>query len=428
MTSELRRLCADAVFDGPPLAVSVPPTAVRYNFDAGYPAPESLPREQLGELAREVLSDPAALGYVSMRYDEEGEPIYHDVDFNGRAEMSLGNTELRSELGRWIGTRQSIAGLDSSNFILTSGASQAIALAAAAFVNPGEGALVESLTFAWAFRSLRLRGADVRMVELDEDGLVLESLEQRLREYRAEGIRPKLIYTIPTYQLPTGTVMPLQRRLRLLEIAEEWDLIVIEDAVYAELGFDGETPPPTLLSLDKSGRVLQAHAFSKIVATGLRLGWMCGQPELIEALGVVREDLGASQWLSRILCEYMRRGELDPQIDRAKAIYREKRDLAVHSLREACGDLVTITPPNGGIFMWVGLHESVDWDLAQSRAALSGVVVRAANAFSFLGETGPVRHFRLSFGHGSHEEIRTGIGLLGEAIRSAAVGAREAAA
>ena len=356
-----------------------------------------------------------------MHYDpESGEPIYHEKGFNGRAEMALGNAELRQELAGWVGRRQGITGLDSSNFILTSGASQAIALAASAFINPGEGAMVESLTFAWGFRSLKLRGADVRMVDIDDDGLLIESLEERLREYQAEGIVPKLLYTIPTYHLPTGAVMPLERRRRLLEIAEEWNLIVIEDAIYSDLQFDGDTPPPTLLSLDTSGRVLQAHAFSKIVATGLRLGWMCGPSELIDALGVVREDLGVSQWLSRILTQYMRRGLLDPQIARAAEIYRGKRDLAVACLSEACGDLVSFTPPNGGIFMWVHLDESVDWQKAIKQAALDGVAVREANAFSFLRDTGPTRHFRLGFGHGSHEEIETGIRLLGAAIVASA--------
>lgn len=420
MIAGLRRLCSDAVLDGPPLPMPSPPAPVRYNFDAGYPAPEILPLDLLGGLAGEVVDDPAALGYVSMRYDEvTGEPIYHEEGFAGRAEMTFGNADLRTLLGEWLGRRQGVAGLDSSNFILTSGASQAIALAAAAFVNPGEGALVESLTFAWAFRSLKLRGADVRMVDLDENGLVIESLEKRLHEYRNDGVRPKLLYVIPTYQLPTGTVMPLERREQLLTIAEEWDLIVIEDAIYSDLHFDGDPPPPTLLGLDTSGRVLQAHAFSKIVATGLRLGWMCGQPELIDALGAVREDLGVSQWISRVMAEYMRRGELDPQIERAAATYHSKRDVAVAGLRDACGDLVSFTPPNGGIFMWVHLDGSVDWQRAAQLAALEGVVVRAANAFAFVKNTGPVRHFRLSFGHGSHREISTGVELLGAAIVSA---------
>src|SRR6202012_3377463 len=150
-------------------------------------------------------------------------------------------------------------------------------------------------------------------------------VERRLHELRAEGIRPKLLYTIPTFHLPTGAVLPLERRQRLLELAEAWDLVIVEDAIYSELRYDDAPLPPSLLALDRSGRVLQAHAFSKVLATGLRLGWMCARPELIQALGVMREGLGVSQWLSRIGAELMRRGELDRQIERATAICRAKR-------------------------------------------------------------------------------------------------------
>jgi 2-aminoadipate transaminase len=420
MADDLTRLCARVVREGPAFPTPTPPATVRYNLDAGYPAPEILPSKLLGELAGEVLDDPAALGYVSLRYDPDtGETIYWAADFVGRAEMTLGNTELRRLIAGWLAQRQGISGLESSSLILTSGAAQAISLASSAFIDPGDGALVESLTFAYAFRSLQMRGADVRMVALDEHGLVIESLIERLEEFRRDGVRPKLLYTIPTYQLPTGTVMPLERRRRLLEVADEWDLMIVEDAVYSELHYDGDPPPPTLLSLDTSGRVIQAHAFSKIIATGLRLGWMCGRPELIDALGVVREDLGVSQWTSRIIAEFMRRGELDDQIARAAAVYREKRDIAVATLRETCGDLVSFTPPGGGIFMWIGLDASVDWPAAKRQAALNGVSVREANAFSFVRDTGPVRSFRIGFAHASHEELRTGVQLLGEAISAA---------
>ena len=421
MAGDLTTLYARAVLEGPAFPTPTPPAPVRYNLDAGYPAPEILPSKLLGELAAEVLADPAALGYVSLRYDPDtGETIYWDKDFAGRAEMTFGNTELRALIAEWLGHRQGVSGLDSSCFILTSGAAQGISLASSAFIDPGDGALVESLTFAYAFRSLQIRGADVRMVELDDDGLVVESLVERLEEFRRDGVRPKLLYTIPSYQLPTGTVMPLERRHRLLEVADQWDLIIIEDSIYSELNYDGEPPPPTLLSLDKSGRVLQAHAFSKIIATGLRLGWVCGRPELIDALGVVREDLGVSQWISRVIAEFMRRGELDAQIAKAASVYREKRDIAVKTLRETCGNLVSFTPPNGGIFMWIHLDESVDWQAAKRQAALNGVSVREATAFSFVRDTGPVRDFRIGFAHASHDELRTGVQLLGEAITAAA--------
>ena len=419
---DFRTFYSQAVLDGPALATVFPTAPIRYNFDAGYTAPEALPIDELRELAPKVLDDPAALGYVAMHYDPvSGEPIYGEPGFSGREEMVFGNEVLRNELASWIGRRQNVSGLTGRQVILTSGATQALALAAAAFINPGEGAIVESLTFAWAFRSLKMRGADVRTVDIDDNGLVIESLVRRLEQYRNDGVRPKLLYTIPTFHLPTGSVMPLDRRRQLLEVAEEWNLIVVEDAIYSDLRLDGPPLPPSLLSLDTTGRVLQAHAFSKIIATGLRLGWMAGQRELIEALGVVREDLGVSQWISRIAAEFMRAGYLDPQIERARQVYRQKRDLAVHGLEEACGELVHFLIPHGGIFMWVNLDGSVDWDYARARAASQGVAVRDATAFSFLKQTDGPRSFRLCYGHASHREIAAGTAILGAAIRESAV-------
>jgi 2-aminoadipate transaminase len=407
MAAELTRFFSEAARQGPPLVMPAPPAPLRYNFDAGYPAPEAFPIEDFRRIAGEVLADRSSLSYTSVRYDaDSGEPIYEDVGFRGRLEMSLGNESLRQQLAEWIGRRQSIPGLDSSNFVLTSGATQAIALACAAFVNPGEGALIESLTFAWAYRSLSARGADVRMVELDDQGMVVESLEARLEEMRADGVKPKLLYLIPSYQLPTGTVLPLERRRRILALAEEWDLVVIEDAIYADLGYDGEAPPPSLFHLDRSGRVMQAHAFSKIIAAGLRLGWMAGHPDMIRALAAVRE------------------GKLDPQIERAAGIYRRKRDRAAAGLTAAAGDLVDFRLPNGGIFLWVRLDDAVDWDAAKADAALRGVAVREADQFMLAApETSGPRHFRLGFGHCSDTEIDEGTAALGAAI-SAAVRSR----
>jgi 2-aminoadipate transaminase len=417
MSVDLESLFSSLAREGPPLAMSAPPSPLRYNFDAGYPAPEAFPIQAFKRIAAEALDDPAALSYTSVRYDPQtGEPIYEDRDFRGRLEMSFGNQELRTRLAEWLGARQRIEGLSHQNFTLTSGATQAIALAAAAFVNPGEGALVESLTFAWAYRSLRARGADVRMVDLDDQGMVIASLEQRLHEMQRDGVRPKLLYLIPSYQLPTGTVLPLERRRRVLELAEEWDLVVVEDAIYADLGYDGDPPPPSLLHLDTSGRVIQAHAFSKIIAAGLRVGWMAGHPEMIRALVAVREDLGVSQWLCRILAQFMREGGLEPQIARAAAIYRGKRDAVAAGLRAACGELVDFTLPGGGIFLWVKLDQAVDWDAAKADAACRGVSVREADQFMFIRQTSGPRHFRLGFGHCSPTEIEEGTAALGAAI------------
>jgi 2-aminoadipate transaminase len=393
---------------------SDPPTPVTFDFDAGWPAPEAFPIDDFKRLAPAVLADPTALGYRSVRHDSSsGLTTYHSRDFPGRQEMSFGYTGLREQVARWISGREGVQGLTADNVILTSGATQAIALAAAAFIDPGEGALVEALTYTYAFKSLELRGADVRRVALDEHGLVIESLEERLHELRAAGVRPKLLYTIPSFHLPTGTVLPLERRKQLLALADEWDLVVVEDAMYSHFHYDGDPVPPSLFNLDTSGRVLQTHSFSKIIAPGLRIGWICGPPDVIGALAGVREDLGVSQWLARVVAEFMAEGRLDPLIEAANGIYRGKRDIAGAALREHAGELVRFTIPHGGFYLWVALHEDVDWQRAELEAAELGVAVRSADAFR---QEGSSRHFRLGFGHSSETELREGIRLLGTAL------------
>ncbi len=399
------------------VAVDDPPVPVLFDFDAGWPAAETFPVEAFRELAGKVLDDPMALGYRSIgRQEGTGARIYHSSDHPGREEMQFGYTELRREVARWISRREHRTDLSADNVILTSGATQAIALATTAFVGRGEGALIEQLTFSYAAKSLALRGARVSRVALDENGMDMDSLEARLREFKREGIRPKLLYTIPSFHLPTGTVLPLDRRKRMLELASEWDLIVIEDAMYASLHYDGGALPPSLFELDTSGRVLQAHSFSKIVAPGLRLGWIAGPRSAIRALGAVREDLGVSQWLSRILAEFMAEGRLDPLIVTANRLYRRKRDLGVSTLHAHAGASVHFTPPNGGIYLWIALNDSVDWDVAEREAALRGVAVRSTAAFAVDSD---VTHFRLGFGHPTESELARGIPLLCEALLAA---------
>jgi 2-aminoadipate transaminase len=388
---------------------------VTFHFDSGLPAPETFPLEDLRRIAAATVGETGALEYKSFGVD----PATGRTDYmaaEGRWENSYGYTGLRRSLATWLGTTQAID-IGADNVILASGATQAIALAVAAFLDPGDGALVEALTFPYAARFMRLRGAEVRTVDLDRDGMRIDVLEQRLEELARDGVRPKLLYTIPTFHLPTGAVLPLERRRQLLELAERWNLVVVEDAIYNDLRYEGE-PLPTLLELDRSGRVLQCHGFSKILAPGLRLGWMCGPREGIEAMGAVREDLGVSQWLARVVAGFMDEGLLDPHIARANALHRHRRDVAAAAMIEHGGDLVSFSTPMGGFYLWVRVDDRVDWPRAVHAAGLAGVIVRDSARFSYAGEGGA--YFRLPFSRAGDDELERGIAILCEAIASAA--------
>ncbi len=407
-TSKVSELAAG----GPALFFPDPPAPVTFNFDQGLAAEETFPLEDFKKLMSDVIDRDGglALEYISMDYDRDADQITYLPTY---IELMLGNTALREEVATWIGQTQGVSGLSADNFILCSGSVQAIALAVNALVNPGEGVLVEKATFPYAMRFMDMRGADIRTVDIDQDGLNPASLRARLEEFKRDGVVPKLLYVIPTFQLPTCVVMPEERRREILAIAEEYDIVVLEDAIYSDLRYEGE-PVPSLLSLDTSGRVIQSHGFSKVLAPALRIGWIAASQELINALASVRQDLGVSQWMCRMMVDFMQQGKLDPHIERANAIYRRKRDIAVAAIREHCGGLVTFDVPDGGFYLWLQIAENVDWDKAQHDAAMAGVFCRPGE--KFLGEDAGHGYLRLAYSHAPDHEIARGIKALGEAI------------
>lgn len=404
----LHSLRSELVGSLPPVAFPEAPAPVRYEFDQGMVAEETLPLEELKTAFGNVLDRDRgeALQYLSYRDGSAYRSRYE--------EMLLGYAGLREQLAHWIGTRQGIAGLGADNFFLMSGASALFPLIAQAFVNPGEGVLMEAMTLNQGAKAFRMHGANVRAVDMDEDGLIPGSVEQQLDAMKREGVRPKLLYTIPTFQLPTGAVLPEQRRRALLSIAREWDLILVEDSVYAELRYSG-TPVPSLLSMDRSGRVMQIHGFAKIVAPGIRLGWVCAHREMIDAIAATRVDFGVSQLTCRAMADFMARGRLDPHIERANALYRRKRDMASAAVNRHCGEWVTFTPPDGGMYLWLRMNEIVDWSRALQNAALAGVHIRPGQVFREDG----ARYLRLAFCHAPIDELEAGIAALGEAIKGA---------
>jgi len=401
--------------NGPPLFFPDPPAPVTFNLDQGIPAEETFPVADLERLASEVLQKdgPRALEYISFGYESDEDRILYLATY---IELVLGYTGLRDELAKWMTGREGRE-FEADNFILASGSVQAIALAINAFVDPGDGVLVEAASFPYAIRYMEMRGADVRSVAIDSQGVDVDDLERRILEMKAEGVRPKLMYVIPTFQLPTCVETPLDRRERLLELAAEHEIVVLEDNIYGDLRYEGEALP-TLLSLDRSGLVLQSHGFSKIVAPALRIGWVCGDQKMIEGLAGVRQDLGVSQWLARMMTAFMVEGKLDPHIASVNEVYRLRRDTAIAAVREHCGDFVSFDVPQGGFYLWLELAESVDWDQVGPRAAENGVMCRPGEKFMADGDSR--RFLRLAYSHAPEAELVRGIEALGAAIRSAA--------
>ena len=222
-----------------------------------------------------------------------------------------------------------------------------------------------------------------------------------------------MVYTISTFQLPTGMCMSLERRKTLVDLANRWDLVVLEDHVYGELRFEGE-PLPTLLALDTTGRVMQADSFSKTVAPGLRLGWLAGHPDAIAGAGATRQDLGVSLWISRVMSQFISEGKLDEHIDRANQVYRRKRDKAMAALGEYCGPWVKYRMPSGAFYLWLEIDERVDVAQVKEKALAEGVLCRPGELF--FGDEYGKQFLRLAYSQVSEEQIEAGIAVLGRAI------------
>jgi 2-aminoadipate transaminase len=377
-----------------------------WSFEAGLPDPDSFPVADIGRITADVLRDEPE---AALQYGVVPESL-----------LTYGFEGLREVLAERIGARDGRP-VQSDQVMLTSGAVHALTLALAALAGPGDVVAVEAPTWNRVLTWIERLGAEAVAIPMDEEGLRLDVLERHLDAVRASGRHLKVVYTIATFNTPTGRCLSAARRQRLLELADRWDVVIVEDNVYGELRFDGEALP-TLLGLDRSGRVLQVDSFSKVVAPGIRIGWLCGPGERIERLAAARADLGVGQLLARVMDRYVRGGLLDPHIAELNRLYRRKRDVAAAALRACCGDRVRFDVPDGGLFLWVELDDDVDPKAVMRRTAAEGVLFRPGERF--FGEGGGRQHFRLAYSAVPDAELERGIAVLGSALAATTEGVR----
>jgi 2-aminoadipate transaminase len=403
MSHRTEKLASKVARTGAPAFFPEPPDVAGYNFDQGLPGRETFPRADLLRLAEKVLERD---GSVCLDYFEPRV---------GYEELLYGNRALRESLANRIRRIQGKS-VEPDGVILTSGSVQAISLAARGYIDPGDTVAVEATTFPYAVRYLQSAGGDIRALPIDRNGMDVDALEELISSLASESKRLKMVYLGTTFQCPTGTEMSLDRRVKLVRLAQTHGFLVLEDDVYSELRFEG-SPLPTLFSLDDSGLVLQAGSFSKVVAPGLRLGWMAGDASTIRALASVREDLGVSQWISRVMAEYLAEGLLEPHLVEANQIYRTKRDAAIDGLSGVRDDLVKFHTPRGSFYLWIEIDDHVDWNKVTAEAAESNIHFRPGERFA-AGED-PRRFFRMSYSQAPLEIVREGSKRLGAIIRAA---------
>jgi 2-aminoadipate transaminase len=321
--------------------------------------------------------------------------------------------------------------VDPAEVIVTTGGQQVIDLVCKALIDPGDVIVAEAPTYPGAVPTFSAYQADVEQIEMDADGMPIDALESTLDRLQSEGRRPKFIYTIPNFQNPAGVTMSLARRRRLVEVARERELLVLEDNPYGLLRYEGE-PLPTLYSLDAensspparggaSDLVIYLGTFSKILSPGLRLGWAVAPRPVLEKLNLGKQgsDLCSSPVTQMFVAAYFaeRGSEGHPPgpawveyVERLKKLYRRRRDVMLEALEEHFGGRASWTRPEGGLFIWATLEDGVDTtDLMARSEGVAFVPGRAAYVDGRRGSSS----MRLNFAGVPDDDIREGIRRIG---------------
>jgi DNA-binding transcriptional MocR family regulator len=278
-------------------------------------------------------------------------------------------------------------------------------------VEPGDLVVVEAPTYDRTLLALRKLGAEILAIPLEADGIDVEGLAQALEA----GARPKLAHVIPNFQNPAGYTLSLDKRRRLIELAEQYDFVIFEDDPYIELRFEGERLP-TMLSLDSSEHVVYASSFSKTVCPGIRVGYLAGPAETIAAVQKIATEtyISPNMVAESIVNEFCRSGAIDASIETVKAALRERVEKLSAALERELPD-AKFTAPDGGYFLWVDLPDSVDVDALSAAAQDRGVVF--VKGTDFLLEGGQ-SSLRLAYSGVTSDEIDEGVKRLADAYRS----------
>ena len=363
------------------------------SFIYGFPAPECLPNIAIGDATIRALKKH---GEWALQYG--GDPGLADVLINKLA-------------------RDQKIKCTRANLMITAGSSQALAYICELMLDPGDVVLSEAPTFLGTARMMRNLGVEIESVPLDDDGVRVDALEATLMRLHTAGQKPKLFYVIPTFQNPTGVTTILERRKRIVELARKYDFAILEDDAYHDLRFSGERLPP-LYVLDDGERTFYTGTFSKILAPGLRLGWMVAHPDLIGRISALKTEGGASPYALHTALEFCGADGvgLDTNIARLKIIYSQRCDIMLDALTEFMPLGVHWTIPKGGFFVWLTLPEKIDASEMIASVRERGVDYLPGNACFFDGSG--KNTIRLAFSYASADKLTEGIRIIAEEVRA----------
>jgi 2-aminoadipate transaminase len=392
-----------ASFDfAPLLRPGLPPPAARwsglakYNFVGGNNDAEQLPLDGLIAAANAVLTRE---GRSLSTYNVESGP--------------LGYRRLREFLA---GKLKRDAGIvcSADEILITSGSLQGLDLVNGALLAPGDTVLIEQATYQGALQRLARLGVNAVGIPLDREGLRVDALSGALDELKGRGVRAKYIYTIPTVQNPTGTIMGEARRVELLRLAQAHGVPIFEDDCYADLVWDGARPP-ALYAMSAHGGVIHIGSFSKTIAPALRVGFVVAPWEMLSRMLPLKTDAGSGALEQMVLAEYCG-AHFTTHVPRLARGLRAKLDVLMESLAEQFGTAAEFEEPKGGIFLWVKLPDAVDTLRLYQAALAAGVAINPGPEWSTDRDYSRSR-LRLCFASPSPEAIREGVATLAEVCR-----------
>lgn len=361
------------------------------SFAAGNPAPETFPVETIAKLSADILAN---------------EPI---------SALQYSVTEGYMPLRKWLENDLREKGMfsDGDSVIVTAGAQQAIETTAKILCNEGDVILCEDPSFVGSLNAFRSYGVRLVGIPTDDDGFLPEKLEAVLKEEP----NVKFIYTIPNFRNPTGTTTSLERRQTVLELAKKYSVYILEDNPYGDLRFAGESVP-NYKALDNSGIVLYAGTFSKTLAPGLRVGYLCGDSEIIAkaVVGLQTSTVHTNIWAQMLAYRFVTTVDFKAHLEKLRGVYRNKCRRMLDGLHEFMPDFITYSNPEGGLFIWATIPERFDMNEFCRRAVQDKVAVVPGNAF--LADESAVSHsFRLNYSTPTDEQLDKGTQILGKCAK-----------
>ena len=362
------------------------PTVI--SFAGGNPAPEYFPAKEFERLAEVMLSNNPT---QALQYSvTEGYPRLIEQVKNRYAELFHENDDA----------------------IIVSGGQQGIALATKSILNEGDVVICEEPSFIGGLNVFRSYGARLVGVPVEDDGMNLNKLEDALKSNK----NAKLIYTIPTFQNPSGVTMSQEKREQILALAEKYDVLIIEDNPYGELAFGGEHYRP-IKELDREGRVIYCGSFSKILAPGLRVGFTVANKEILSKMVVCKQvsDVHTNIFCQLLISSYMDNYNLDNHIQKLRGVYKERCEAMLEAMDEYFPRAVRHTVPKGGLFIWCTMDGEMDSQEVAKKCGEKKVVFVPGATF-MVDENAPCSSFRCNYSSMNPDKIREGIKILGDAL------------